>query len=137
MTKWCAVLGLALLTSGCLSTASVYSTPAKARVTMDERKIVGETPLQVEEQVYLWTAHTLTIEKDGYKPQVVRLEGKTYNLRSALLCICSLTALWPLAMTTEYVTNEVNVDLVPEDTVTSQMLTPNANIEFSGLSQNP
>ncbi len=131
------LVGIAGLGSGCLSTATFYSEPPRARVTMDDRKILGETPLQVEEQVYLWTEHTITIEKDGYKPQTIRLQTELYNTRSALLCICSLTALWPLAMTSDFVTSEFNVNLEPVATLSSSDLSPTPKIQFSGLNTAP
>ncbi len=131
------LVGIVVLGSGCLSTATFYSEPPRARVTLDDRKILGETPLQVEEQVYLWTEHTITIEKEGFKPQTVRLQTELYNTRSALLCICSLTVLWPLAMTSDFVTSEFNLNLEPVAPLPSSELSPTSKIQFYGLNTAP
>lgn len=132
-TAWIGLGVMASLCTGCISTATFYSEPSRARVTLDNRKILGETPLQVQEQVFLWTAHTVTVEKAGYKPQMFRLEADTYNYRSAMLCLCSATVLWPAALTADYVMSRFDVTLEPVETASASGISPGKPLDFDGL----
>lgn len=102
-----ATVAVVLLSSSCYSTTRVYSNPSGATVVLDETKNLGTTPLEVEDQVWLWTKHSVTVQKDGYESQTIELKNEGLNLGYLALCVCTLGLLLPIMFASEFPTQYV------------------------------
>ncbi len=90
------------LGNGCFSTTKIYSKPMGATVVMDGKHPLGATPIELEEQVWLWTQHLLTVEAPGYTTRTVQLRAAGINYGYLVVCVCTLGLLVPLAVTSAY-----------------------------------
>ena len=95
---------LMALGSGCVSTLPIYSRPPGAEVVMDETKELGPTPILLKEQVWVWTSHSLTFTKEGYKPETVEVSASARPVSLALCSVgvCFMWMLWPVALLGRY-----------------------------------
>ena len=97
-----AIAAVAALSSGCYSTTEIYSKPARADVVIDQTKSLGKTPIHLEEQVWLWTSHSLTVQKDGYHSQTIKISSEGMNFAYLAVCICTLGTVIPLMFVSSY-----------------------------------
>ena len=102
-----------LVCTGCYSKTNIYSKPSGATVLVENRRLLGKTPIELEEQVWLWTNHMLTVKADGYETQSVQLRNTGINWGNAVICLCSLGVLLPVALTSGY-PEQVVVELTPK-----------------------
>lgn len=106
-----------LLLSGCFSTTRIYSDPPGADVVLDAERRLGTTPVELEEMVWLWTRHQVTVQKEGYEPQVIRIRSEGLKFGYAAVCVCTAGLLLPMLLASTY----------PQQyTVTLQPTTPRA-----------
>lgn len=111
------VLLIALVSSflvGCNATTKIVSQPEGARVILNEQKELGHTPLDIEAQVFMWTRHTVRLEKDGYQSTDLVLQSESpVSIRYAAVCVCSLLTLWPLGLLADFEEPLYTVTLEP------------------------
>ena len=110
--RWIACLIVVIVGSGCFSKTHIYSRPAGASVTIDGTHPVGKTPIELDEQVWVWTKHNVTVAADGFAPQTIQIRSTGINYGYAVVCVCTLGLLFPLAMVSEYPDQYV-VNLIP------------------------
>ena len=96
-SKLC-LLGLFALTStACSSSMGLYSRPAGATVIMDGNKHLGQTPLLIKENAWVWTSHTYTLKKKGYRTKTILVSSSARPANMVAMCLtCGL--LWPIAL---------------------------------------
>ena len=88
---------------GCISTTTktlVLSRPHAATVTSGGR-VLGKTPLELEEQAWVWSSRELILRKKGHLPARVELTSSARWVNIGVLsagCIFGLWTLWPLAL---------------------------------------
>lgn len=95
---------------GCGSSVKLTSRPHSAEVIMDGERVVGQTPILLKEQTWIWTKHTLTFRKQGYVSQQRTLEASG-GAANVIVCLC-LWPLWPIALQGNY-PESIVVELVP------------------------
>lgn len=102
--------------TACTTQLPIYSRPDGATVIMDEDRELGQTPLLLEEQAWVWTKHTLTFVREGYEPRTVEVAAKVRPVNLALCFVggCLMWPLWPLALLGEY-RDELVVRLEPRE----------------------
>lgn len=105
-----AAMTLAVWGVGCGSSVKLTSRPHSAEVIMDGERVVGETPILLKEQTWIWTKHTLTFRKAGYVSEQRTLEASG-GAANVIVCLC-LWPLWPLALQGNY-PESIVVELVP------------------------
>jgi hypothetical protein len=130
MKMRCAALALGLgwvVLSGCGTSTKLSSRPHGAEVIMDGERLLGRTPLLLQEQAWLWTDHTLTFRKEGYLTEQVTLEANA-NAANVIVCLC-LWPLWPLSLQGVY-QDRVVVNLEPSHSAALQRPDPLAPIAF-------
>lgn len=98
--------------TGCFSKTRIYSRPAGASVLIDNKRSLGQTPVEIEEQVWVWTKHAITLQAQGYQPRTVQIRSTGVNWGYAVACACTLGILLPLGLLSSYPAQYV-VDLVP------------------------
>lgn len=103
---------LCVALSGCISTTKIYSKPSGATVVIDDTRLLGETPIELEQQVWLWTSHSLTFIADGYVTQTVALKNTGIRWAHALICLCTAGLVFPTAMASTY-PEQVVVEMTP------------------------
>ncbi len=69
---------------------------------MDGSKHLGKTPIQLTEPVWLWTKHSLTLEKPGYQPATMLIRNDGLHFGYAAICVCTGGLLLPLAFVSSY-----------------------------------
>lgn len=99
---------------GCNATTKIVSEPDGARVILNEQKELGHTPLDIEAQVFMWTRHSVRLEKEGYQPADLVLQSESpVSIRYAAVCVCSLLTLWPLGLLADFEAPLYTVTLQP------------------------
>ena len=96
------LISFVLMTSGCASTAYIYTEPSGAEVRVDD-KVLGSTPLAYTDLVYVWTTREVTVASKGYRT-------RTFELRSdgplspvyATLCLCTAGLFLPALFVSEF-----------------------------------
>lgn len=88
--------------SGCYSTTKIYSDPPGARVVMDHQRYLGETPVELKETVWLWTRHSLTIDKKGYTSVTLPIRNEGLNYAYLAVCVCTGGLLLPIMFASKY-----------------------------------
>jgi|MDSZ01.3.fsa_nt_gb hypothetical protein len=101
--------------SACTTTLPIYSRPEGAEVVMDEKRALGQTPIVVKEQAWVWTSHTFTFTKEGYRPETIKVRArpKIPNVAFCLLGFCISWIVWPVGFSGEY-KREIVVNLERE-----------------------
>lgn len=112
-----AALIIALFCTGCATTTPVYTRPAGADVTLEDGRELGQTPIILREQTWIWTKHTLTFTKTGYKPETIELKASAEPVNLALCFVgsCVMWMLWPVALLGNYKAEEIVVRLEPNE----------------------
>lgn len=113
------LLGAALLLQAACSTSlPIFSRPEGAEVVMSHPtrtnttpRALGQTPLLLQEQAWLWTRHTLTITKRGYRPETIEIKPEPKLVNTFGCCLMGCIG-WPLVLMSEY-EGEVVVNLEP------------------------
>lgn len=108
-----ALLLLLFIGSGCFSRTYIYSKPTGAAVTIDNSRSLGHTPIELDEQVWIWTKHNITVQADGYHPQTIQIRSTGLNIGYAVVCVCTLGLLAPLGLLSAYPKQYI-VELTPE-----------------------
>ena len=91
---------LAPMMTGCASQTMIQSMPPGAQLSIDGAP-VGETPYSfAEPQVWLWTKHSLVLEKRGYATTPAYLEA-TFSVPHLLVGII-FPCVFPLALVGRY-----------------------------------
>lgn len=92
------------LGSGCSKRTYIKTTPVGAEATLDDGRELGTTPILLEEDIWVWTTHTITFTKQGYKPTELTLKGKAQAANIAVCAIgaCMLWMGWPLCVAGKY-----------------------------------
>jgi hypothetical protein len=92
------------LGSGCSKRTYIKTTPEGAEATLDDGRELGTTPILLEEDIWVWTRHTITFTKPGYKPTELTLNGKAQAANIAVCAIgaCILWMGWPLCVAGKY-----------------------------------
>lgn len=107
------ILFVALLTGfGCASTTKILSEPSGATVVLDGDKVLGTTPIELREMVWIWTKHSLEFSMEGYVPRETELSGQ-FNGVNIALCLCGGGWLFPVLFAGGYPAR-VHVTLEPE-----------------------
>lgn len=91
-----------LLATGCFSKTNIYSKPGNARVVLNHKKSLGRTPVELKEQVWLWTRHSITVAKAGYESQTIQISSDGVNFAYIAVCVCTLGILLPIAFASSY-----------------------------------
>lgn len=81
-------------------------------MVIDNTHSLGRTPVELEEQVWLWTSHSITVRQDGYQPQTIQIRNTGINFGYVAACVCTLGLMLPIAFASEYPKQYV-VDLAP------------------------
>jgi len=107
----------ALLFTGCATSTPIYTRPAGADVTLEDGRELGQTPIILREQTWIWTKHTLTFTKSGYKPETIQLKASAEPVNLALCFVgsCVMWMLWPIALLGNYRVEEIVVRLEPNE----------------------
>lgn len=132
MNMRCAALALGLgwmVLSGCGTSTKLSSRPHGAEVIMDGDRLLGRTPILLQEQAWLWTDHTLTFRKEGYLTEQVTLEGEA-SAANVIVCLC-LWPLWPLSLQGVY-QDRVVIDMEPAASAAVARPDARAPIAFQG-----
>lgn len=85
-------------TSACTSSMAIYSRPSGAKVVMDKTKPLGQTPILLREQTWIWTRHTFTFTQEGYAPQTIKVSAKARPANMVLAVCGTSCCLWPIAL---------------------------------------
>ncbi|GEM_PF-5555306 len=106
---------MTLGSTACTTTLPLYSRPEGAEVVMDEKRALGQTPILVKEQAWVWTSHTFTFTKDGYRPETIKVRARPRipNVAFCLLGFCISWLVWPVGFAGEY-KREIVVNLERE-----------------------
>lgn len=99
--KWAFILCIAsaLVWSGCVSNTMITSSPTGAHVTMDKTKRIGQTPILLQEQAWVWTKHELRFSHEGYRAEVIEVSARARPEMLFLSCFGVVTCCyWPLAL---------------------------------------
>ena len=102
---WRRTLLIALIAaafSGCYSKTKIYSKPTGAQVVMDRGYDLGKTPIELEEMVWMWTKHQLTVSAPGHEPKTIDIRATGINAGYAVVCICTAGLLLPLGPASGY-----------------------------------
>ncbi len=102
-----------IFATGCYSTTNIYSKPGNARVTLDHKRSLGRTPVELEEQVWLWTRHAITVDKEGYEAQTIQISSDGLNFAYVAVCVCTLGVMLPIMFASSYPKQYI-VELEPE-----------------------
>ena len=113
---------------GCYATTQIHSYPANATVVMDDKALLGKTPVQLTEMVWIWTEHKLLITKDGYSPTVVKLKGE-FRPTMLIPCFCTFGVALPMALIGEYPPSHF-VTLEPSSVATRIPMSERAPVNF-------
>lgn len=120
-----ALLAVITLGSGCFSKTMIYSKPSGAKVTIDNARLLGTTPIELDEQVWIWTKHQVRVEAEGFEAKTVQIRSTGVNLGYAVICLCTLGLLLPLGLASDYPKQYV-VELAPSG---AQPAAPQASLQ--------
>ncbi len=106
---------LCCVSMGCSKRAYIKTTPHGAKATLDDGRELGETPIMLTSDVWVWTSQTITLSKEGYKPTQIELEGKPQLANIALCAVgaCMLWMMWPLCIAGKYRNSNFSTTLKP------------------------
>lgn len=91
------LLVLVLMSCACSSNMGLYSRPSGATVMMDGNKRLGQTPILIKENAWVWTNHTFTFKKKGYRTKTIMVGSSARPANMVAMCLtCGL--LWPIAL---------------------------------------
>ena len=133
-SSWCQVwLWVTLITmSGCVSNTMITSTPTGAHVTLDKTKRIGQTPILLQEQAWVWTKHELRFSHEGYRAEVIEVGARMRPEMIFLTCFGSVTCCyWPLALLGK-TPSKLHIKLTPDYSVD-----PFDGVKRTSLDDNP
>lgn len=96
------LVGFLVVFSGCVSTTRIYSKPAGAKLVIDDEKVLGRTPVEYKESVWIWTKHEIDVTLDGYEPATLTLKNRGMNSAGFAACACTLGVLLPFMFLSRY-----------------------------------
>jgi len=101
--------------TACTTSLPLYSRPEGAEVVMDDKRALGQTPILLKEQAWVWTSHTFTFTKAGYRPETIKVRARPRipNIAFCLLGICISWLVWPAGFVGGY-KREIVVNLQRE-----------------------
>ena len=124
-----AVLGMG---SGCVSNTMITSSPSGAHVTLDKTKRIGQTPILLREQAWVWTKHELRFSHEGYRAEVIEVSARARPEMIFLTCFGSVTCCyWPLALLGK-TPSKLHIKLTPDYSVD-----PFDGVKRTSLDDNP
>ena len=95
----CLALSVFALGAGCTTQTMILSKPEGAKVMMDDTRLLGQTPILLKEQAWVWTKHRLEFTLEGYQPERLEIEGSVrWGNVLATLYGCVTCLVWPLAL---------------------------------------
>jgi hypothetical protein len=114
--------------AGCYATTQIHSHPANATVVMDNKAVLGKTPIQLTEMTWIWTKHSLLISKEGYSPTVVKLKGE-FRPTMLIPCFCTFGVALPMVLIGEYPASHF-VTLEPISVAARASIRERASVNF-------
>lgn len=128
MMKFLCALILLTLSTGCVHKTRIASNPEGAHVVLNDKRTIGETPIDVQNQAWLWTTWQLSLEKEGYHVEFVEVKSKALPV-NILACVCTLGILFPVGLAAR-MPESVDVEMRPLDDRPQQVMQSNAALRF-------
>lgn len=124
-------LAFAMFSIGCTSTTTIYTKPTGAVAKIDGKRTLGRTPIELEEDVWLWTNHMIEVSMEGYGTQNVQIRSDGLNIAYLAVCVCTLGLLLPIMFVSSY-PNQYVIELKPTspDQAAEEPISEQASIDF-------
>jgi hypothetical protein len=111
-SSFVALITVASLAMGCVSTTQIQSQPSGAEIVMDNTIKLGRTPIEFREMVWVWTNRRFEARMPGYQSQVFYIQKQYPWAQNLVVCLCTGLILWPVLLASEYV-DQTMVQLIP------------------------
>lgn len=100
--RLCLLLAFSFALIGCASKTRIYTLPAGADLTLDDKKVLGKSPVEYKETVWIWTKHKVTAKLDGHSTRSITIKNNGMNGAGFAACACTVGLLLPFMFVSEY-----------------------------------
>ena len=102
MSRLVFAIGASLLFASCASTTRIYTSPAGAELTLDDKKMLGKSPVEYTETVWIWTKHRVTATLADHKEQSITIRNSGMQGAGFAACACTVGMLLPFMFISNY-----------------------------------